>query len=258
MDEVRRFYDDLSSDYHLIYEDWWRSVERQGEVLDGIVRGRLGPGPKRVLDSTAGVGTQSLGLALLGHEVVGTDLSEAAVDRARREAESRGISASFRAWDVRRIDELPGEPFDVVLSADNSLPHLIAFSDLNTAAQGMLAKTRPGGLVVVSTRDYEELVSSRPRVEGPRILGEVGARRIILQLWDWEPEAPIYRLTHLVLTESEGRWQTSSRSCTYRAMKRSELEAAFQAAGGTDLEWLEPEATGFFQPIVCLSRPSSV
>ena len=140
MDEVRRFYDELSGQYDLIYEDWWRSVEHQGRILEQIVEERLGPGPKRVLDCTAGIGTQALGLGLCGHEVLGTDLSGAAVARARTEAASRGLNVEFTTGDVRSIDELPGGPFDVVLSADNALPHLVEAADLDAAVRGMMAQ----------------------------------------------------------------------------------------------------------------------
>jgi ubiquinone/menaquinone biosynthesis C-methylase UbiE len=70
MHEVREFYDELASDYHLIYEDWWSSVERQGRALNALIESRPGPGPKRVLDCTCGIGTQALGLSLHGHHLL--------------------------------------------------------------------------------------------------------------------------------------------------------------------------------------------
>jgi hypothetical protein len=77
-----------------------------------------------------GIGTQSLGLSLSGHTVIGTDISEAAVALAQREAEQRGLSAEYRVWDVRDLADLPEGPLDVVLSGDNSLPHLADDEDL--------------------------------------------------------------------------------------------------------------------------------
>ena len=38
---VTDFYDRLSSDYHLIFGDWKKSVIRQGEVLDKIIRTQI-------------------------------------------------------------------------------------------------------------------------------------------------------------------------------------------------------------------------
>ena len=159
---------------------------------------------------------------------------------------------------MRSIASLPGGPFDVVLSADNSLPHLTEPDDLNSAVRGMWTQTAEPGVVLVTLRDYDQLVASRPTVEGPTVLGEPGNRRLILQLWDWDPDEPIYRIEHLIISEEERGWRTSSRSCTYRALQRKELERCFETVGATDLEWLEPEVSGFFQPVLCVRRGSVV
>ena len=65
------FYDGLAADYHLIYRDWEEAVERQGRVLDGLIREALGEGPREVLDCACGIGTQAIGLAMRGHRVTG-------------------------------------------------------------------------------------------------------------------------------------------------------------------------------------------
>lgn len=45
--------------------------------------------------------------------------------------------------------------FDVVVCADNSLPHLLTPQDVTRALGEMCRVARPRGLVVVSTRDYD-------------------------------------------------------------------------------------------------------
>jgi hypothetical protein len=47
---VRDFYDALASQYHLVFEDWDESVERQASALDGVIRALLGEGRRTVLD----------------------------------------------------------------------------------------------------------------------------------------------------------------------------------------------------------------
>ncbi|MFD8649883.1 hypothetical protein ACFV1D_18680, partial [Streptomyces mirabilis] len=68
---VRNFYDELAHDYHLMFRDWDASMAYQAEVLGGLVRESLGAGPHTVLDCSCGIGTQAIGLALAGHQVVG-------------------------------------------------------------------------------------------------------------------------------------------------------------------------------------------
>src|SRR5689334_1018323 len=88
---TRRFYDELAATYDLIYADWDASVSRQGRALHQLLE-LIGVRPEgSVLDCACGIGTQSLGLALLGWQLTGTDISVPAVRRARSEAETRGL-----------------------------------------------------------------------------------------------------------------------------------------------------------------------
>jgi hypothetical protein len=57
------FYDALAPWYHLVYQDWEASIARQGEALASLLATEWGPGVRRVLDVTVGIGTQALGLA---------------------------------------------------------------------------------------------------------------------------------------------------------------------------------------------------
>ena len=64
--ETKQFYDDLSSYYHLIFENWDASMARQGDALVGLIEkelGQLTPIDARVLDAACGIGTQTLPLA---------------------------------------------------------------------------------------------------------------------------------------------------------------------------------------------------
>src|SRR6266542_201436 len=86
---VEAFYDQLAPFYHLIFPDWEASIQRQAAAVDAIVRQRWGEARLDILDVACGIGTQALGLAALGHRVTGSDLSAAAIERARREAKGR-------------------------------------------------------------------------------------------------------------------------------------------------------------------------
>ncbi len=125
------FYDELALEYHLIYEDWNRAIEHQGVAIDRLIRSRL-PDAQSVLDCSCGIGTQALGLASRGYKVLGTDVSERALGRARLEAIHRGLDIVFIACDVRELETLQGT-YDVVISCDNALPHLLTDDDVAQA-----------------------------------------------------------------------------------------------------------------------------
>jgi len=79
------------------------------------------------------IGTQALGPAGFGYEMTASDLSTGAITRARREAEARDLNISFLVADMRDCVSHHGTGFDVVLTADNSLPHLPGTAAMNVA-----------------------------------------------------------------------------------------------------------------------------
>jgi len=90
---ISRFYDRLARDYDLIYPDWEAAIASQSRAIDRIIRGLGRTPPLDLLDCACGIGTQSIGLALLGYRLPGTDLSAYAIRRGRR-ALRLGASAS--------------------------------------------------------------------------------------------------------------------------------------------------------------------
>ena len=164
---VSDFYDELASEYDLIYYDWDAAVEQQGRALDRLIGSRL-VDARSVLDCSCGIGTQALGLASLGYRVHGTDISESSVDRARREADRLGLDISLAVSDFRDLGHVRGT-FDVVISCDNALPHLLTDDDIEQAFRAMWTKLRPGGLLLITVRDYDKELVERPATALPRI-----------------------------------------------------------------------------------------
>jgi glycine/sarcosine N-methyltransferase len=250
-DAVAEFYDALAADYHLIFADWRQTVGWQGELFDRIIRAALGPPPASVLDCSCGIGTQAIGLAARGYTVRATDLSPGAVGRAAREAEAFGVSVPFGVADLRALASQVAGSFDVVLSADNALPHLRSEEELRLAARNMAAKLRPGGLLVVSIRDYDAALEQKPRTTTPRVYDDPEGKRVVFQLWDWLADGRSYTLHFLFVQERPGQWRTTTHSGgVYRALRREELERVVREAGFVDLRWHLPDETGYYQPIL--------
>ncbi len=251
MDEVSEFYDELSAQYHLLFADWDEAVARQGRVVDGLIGKLLGPGSKRVLDAACGIGTQAIGLAQRGHQVTGTDLSSAAVARARKEAARLGVALSTQVADLRKLTEAVSGPFDAVCVLDNALPHLEGEVEVAAALGRLAALLAPGGLFLASVRDYDAMLKDRPRVEAPRVIDESDGHRVVFQVWDWAADGGSYRLHLYFVRYRDGRGaDTRVFTSRYWPLTRARLEALLDAAGLTGIAWLEPEATGFLQPIV--------
>ncbi|WP_067032559.1 class I SAM-dependent methyltransferase [Streptomyces dysideae] len=253
---VRGFYDGLAADYHRIFPDWDVSMARQAEALSGFIRARLGEGPRSVLDCACGIGTQAIGLALAGHRVVGSDLSPDAVSRAAAEAAARGGGLQAAAADMRALP-FRAATFDVVVCADNALPHLLSERDIEAALSGMRRVLRDDGLLLLSVRDYDESRRTRPEATAPRVSQASDGRTITFQLWHWHEDGERYDLEHFQLLPTGGSWEVLVRRTAYWALTRSQLTDAVARAGFTDITWHTPATSGFYQPVLTARRTPS-
>jgi len=250
--DAREFYQQLARDYHLIYDDWNKAIERQGNALDRLIRAYTDGAPRDVLDCSCGIGTQAIGLAERGYQVHATDLSPAAVERATEEAKTRDLSISFGVADMRYLDRQVEGEFDIVLSCDNALPHLLTDDDLQSAVCSMRSRLRESGLLLISIRDYDHLILEKPNATMPHVIDDESGRRIVFQVWDWSEQT--YTINMFILRDNKKSWRTSHYATTYRALQRSELGALLDACGFTDVRWHMPQDTGYFQPVV-IARP---
>lgn len=217
-------------------------MARQAAALDGVVRGRLGAGRHQVLDCSGGIGTQAIGPAGVGHRVTGSDLSPAAVARAAVEAAARGVRLPVTVADMRALPFRAGA-FDVVVCADNRLPHLLTADDVCTALVGMRRVLRDDGLLVLSIRDYDEIRATRPPSAPPQVSTTAQGRVVTFQLWHWHEDGARYDLEHFQLVPGEGGgWEVRVRRTAYWALTRGELSAAVADTGFAAVSWHDPGA----------------
>jgi SAM-dependent methyltransferase len=225
---------------------------RQADALDSIIRDQLGAGAKSLLDTSCGIGTQSLGLSQRGYAVTGFDISARAVARARREAEKRSLSIAFGVADVRQCDQAHSSQFDVVLSADNSIPHLLNDQDIRTAFQSMLRCTRPGGLVIITMRDYESEDRTPVQFRPYGVRHTPDGRVIVFQLWEFEDNTDFYDLSmYFVIEPSGGPRQVIASRSRYYAVSIMKLCGLLKEAGFISVERIDNR---FFQPVLACRK----
>jgi ubiquinone/menaquinone biosynthesis C-methylase UbiE len=251
-ESVEAFYDDLAESYHLMFENWDHSIATQAAVLGPILEWYSGRASAYVLDCACGIGTQALGLAQRGHILVGSDLSKSAISRATNEARMRNLDITFHVADMRNLSVIPENGFDAVLVADNALPHLLLQPDLEQAIVEIAAKLQDSGILLATLRDYDHLLSIRPTIQEPAFYVQDGKTRFVHQVWQWHGDQ--YALHVYITLETENGWRVKHFASTYRALRRSDLNQALEAAGFTDILWLEPGATSFYQPIVIATK----
>jgi SAM-dependent methyltransferase len=247
---VRAFYDELAPLYHLVYDDWETSVERQGAALASLIAEHWGADARVVLDAALGIGTQALGLLARGFRVTGSDVSAGAVNRARREAAMRHLPLACLVADFRALPVRPAT-FDVVLVCDNSLPHLDSAADIRGALAECFRCVRRGGGCLISMRDYGSPPPSgtvEVRPYGERLWA--GRRYHLRQVWTWR--GPQYDLSLEITPTDRAEGEAHVLKSTYLAIPVEEVSGLMRTVGFAHVQRVDGR---FFQPVLVGTRP---
>jgi len=57
----------------------------------------------------------------------------------------------------------------VVISCDNAIPNLQTEDDVARVFRAMRSKLRPGGLLIITVRDYDKALAERPATTTPQL-----------------------------------------------------------------------------------------
>lgn len=252
---IEDFYRKLAADYHFIFADWRKSVLAQSGPLDQLIRQHTGGCGARgcpVLDCACGIGTQAIGLALRGYRVHASDLSAEAVARAQAETQRfhAAEDMTFGVADFRDLAPPSTTPFLAVIACDNALAHMLTHTDLERALRSMWGQVAPGGVLLLSIRDYDRLLLDRPRATLPTVTDGDEGRHVSFQVWDWADHEPTYRLNHFILSDDDGAWRTSCAVTTLRAWQRADISAAAGDLPALAASvWHMPDDSGYYQPV---------
>ena len=157
----------------------------------------------RVLDAGCGTGEHTLMAAGLGLEAVGIDSAPTAIDRARRKAEERQLTARFVLGDALALDQLvtsPADSFQTVL--DCGLFHVFSDEDRMRYTRSLRAATGPG------SRFHLLCFSDQvPGNIGPRRITE--AEIVAAFATDWDVEEIRRDILHIVTGDQVPAWRAS-------------------------------------------------
>ena len=192
MNITQTFYDNLASQYDKLFLDWQSATEEQALILDKIFKSNGLNSNVQILDCACGIGTQAIGLASLGYNVTGSDISEGELKEANQRAIKNNVKIRFKQADFCNLAETFDEKFDIVIAMDNALPHMLSKSALETAVKSIVNQIAAGGMFVASIRDYDVLIKSKPPYSPPYIYKTEKGQRVSFQTWEWNGDR--YRL----------------------------------------------------------------
>lgn len=148
------YYKAYDHNYRVAYEEGLTHLGEGGSQRDlQRLTGMLGriphdPHDTGILDLGCGDGTTGLFLAGLGYRYLGIDVSEAAIERAKRRCAEAGTGARFVVANALDPNAFPGGGFDIVVDC-YCLNMLVVDDHRKAYLENVLRVTRDGGFFIL-------------------------------------------------------------------------------------------------------------
>ncbi|XP_067941838.1 glycine N-methyltransferase-like [Watersipora subatra] len=162
-----------------VYKEWFAQIFKE-------------KGVKSIIDVACGTGIDSIMLLEEGFKVVSCDASDKMLKSALEERWKRRKEPAFDQWVIREAnwltldediaeidnDELPEKQFDAVICCGNSFAHLPDFQGglgkHKVAIQQFYNLLKPGGILVIDHRNYDQILESGTVPHGPNVYYQGG------------------------------------------------------------------------------------
>jgi SAM-dependent methyltransferase len=226
-------YEALAADYDWMFDD---DALANGVAINQPATARLLERISRtsaVLDAACGTGVDAAVLARRGFSVWAADASDAMVESAaaRFRRERLAIPVLRCAW--AHLPAATDERFDVVLCIGNSLVHASGRDVMVQALTGLRRMARPGGHVVIDSRNWEKLHAERRIVQvADRVITRGRRRCLVFYAWEVPDRLEDEHIAHLVFVfENHGQIEPHEHEITFSPFTASELRERLELAG---------------------------
>ena len=226
-------YHGLAADYDWIVDD--------DALADGVAINRPAPGrllhrigpASTVLDAACGTGVDAAALARRGFTVRAADGSEAMVEAAAARFRREGLTIPVQRCLWADLPDAIDERFDVVLCTGNALVHAAGRDAMVQALIGLRRMARPGGYVVIDSRNWDKLHAERRIVQVmDRVKVRGGRRCVVLYAWEVPDRLDQEHIAHLVfLFEHGDRIEPHEYKLSFRPFTLGELRERLELAG---------------------------
>jgi glycine/sarcosine N-methyltransferase len=230
---VTDLYHGLAADYDLIFDD--QKLDSGGAIN--------APGPARlfqaidpastVLDAACGTGIDAAALARRGFTVRAADGSQAMVDGAAARFAREGLAIPVQRCLWADLPAAISERFDVVLCTGNALVHAADRDAMVEALTALRQMARPGGHVVIDSRNWEKLHAERRIVQVmDRVRTREGRRCVTLYVWEIPARLDEEHVAHIVFLYEDGdQIEQHEYQISFRPFTIGELRERLEAAG---------------------------
>jgi SAM-dependent methyltransferase len=220
--------------YDLFYADKPYAAET-AFVVERLKEEGLGAAG-RVLELACGTGRHALELARHGLSVVATDYSPDMLACAKAREQTAGARVQFLEQDMRRLD-VPGRPFDAVVSFFDSIGYVQTNEALMQVLTGAHEHLRPGGLLVLEFWHAAAMVRAYDPVRVRRWRAPDGE---VLRISETELdcERQLAHVTYTIIeTLADGSTRRLVETQTNRYFLVQEMSGWLDRAGFSPVSW---------------------
>jgi SAM-dependent methyltransferase len=227
------YYETFAADYDWLFDD---DALASGLAIGHPATARLlerTPPGRAVLDAASGTGASAAALARRGYQVRATDGSDAMVAMAATRFRGEGLDISLSRCLWADLPAVVGERFDVVFCLGNSLVHTASREAMIEALTGLRQMARPGGHVVVDSRNWEKLHAERRAVRvANRAVTRNGRRCVTLYAWEIPDRLEDEHVARIVFLFEDGdRIEPHEYRIDFRPFTHGELRERLAEAG---------------------------
>jgi len=138
-------------------------TERAPNEIMSIVE-ILGLKPKaKLLDLCCGYGRHSIPLSNMGYKVVGFEISESLLEKAKQQAKQSSVEVDFVFGDMRKLSKKVDGDFDAVINIFTSFGFYTKDSDNQKALNEVAKVLKPGGNFLIDLANRENILKNFKR-----------------------------------------------------------------------------------------------
>ena len=185
------------------------------------------------MDAACGTGMHAIALAKRGYEVVGADVSQGMIDRARANAAESGVEARFERAGFGELAQAcaPTGRYDALLCLGNSLPHALTAESLREATADFSACLRPGGLLLIQNRNFNAVLAAQDRWMEPQSHRDGDTEWLFVRFYDFAASGLLTFNMLRFQRERNGGWAQRVTSTNLWPQTREQLLEALYGAG---------------------------
>lgn len=187
---------------------------------------------RRLLDLGCGTGEHARFFAEKGFDVVGVDVSDTMLDRAREDGVPAGVE--FVKGDLAHVESVVSGRFGGAVCLGNTLAHITDLATLTELFRGVRKVLLPGAPLVIQVLNYERLVSSGQRCLPLTFIKDDEGEVIFLRVMTHGPDGGVIFTPSLLRYRTDGDPAlevVTSHNVPLHGWTRPKMEQALEAAG---------------------------